>query len=355
LVESTDIGNVKGQSLDRGASWPLLELCFKEAMPTFSFPFPSAKDRQSMEGNDTHIDEGEENAGREGQLIAVEVARCAVQAKQVEMTTLVEMERLRQTGSTERLRLVEESRSHRIGHMASVAKAALEQHHITERERISSRAETERAAIAAQAREAELQALQPRPRPILSHWLLLWMLFGQRQGAAPPAVSTMAALVLLRQIWGPSGTLLPSSTSALGIFLRKAWRKLLALAMRRTFGSLQETPRVHSRELTARFSVESQKLSASIPASSSKVAAPKIESPALQPPNWSGDEKKRPLGQDLTDPVFDEYAEVLQRHGYDREVLADLKEEDVEEMLRLIECKPGHRVRFRAALRSTLR
>merc|ERR1712205_172562 len=52
----------------------------------------------------------------------------------------------------------------------------------------------------------------------------------------------------------------------------------------------------------------------------------------------------------LADWGLDGYADALQERGYDEQVLSMLSVEEVAEMLDVISCPPGHRVRFRRML-----
>lgn len=62
--------------------------------------------------------------------------------------------------------------------------------------------------------------------------------------------------------------------------------------------------------------------------------------------------------QDNNDPLtarlapwgLEMYAETLKTQGYDVEVFAMLADDEIDEMLRIINCKAGHRVRFRRLL-----
>ena len=84
-----------------------------------------------------------------------------VEVRKIEATTCVELERLRQTALTARLRISEENRTQRSACLAAVAKRCVEEYQQTEREKIVLEAQTKQAEIAAQVKNAELTAQRP--------------------------------------------------------------------------------------------------------------------------------------------------------------------------------------------------
>ena len=173
-------------------------------------------------------------------LALVEVAfKQVVELKRLEASTAVEIERQKQTGATERTRLVEASRTQRSACAAAVAKRAMEEYNETERQKIAANSQVQQAAIAARVAEAEVQAKTPS-RP-LSHWLLLWLCLGQTQRARKvglPVLRVAAFLLVLRGIWSSrfQGT-------SLSLFQR-AWRGLVTSLQRQMPQLLeQQVPR----------------------------------------------------------------------------------------------------------------
>jgi len=73
---------------------------------------------------------------------------------------------------------------------------------------------------------------------------------------------------------------------------------------------------------------------------------------AVRPPTrgGSGAAEAAPLGALLSNWGLAEYADALGRNGYDPETMKALSEEEVEEMLGVIGCKPEHDADFRKAL-----
>ena len=111
-----------------------------------------------------------------------------VAVRKIEASTAVELERLRQTALTARLRIAEESRTQRSACLAALAKRCLEECQRTERERIACAAEARQAEIAAGVKKAELEAARPDFKPVF----LLLLLFRR-----PPRLQMRIFLFLL--------------------------------------------------------------------------------------------------------------------------------------------------------------
>lgn len=297
----------------------------------------------------------------EQHLAVAEMARCAMEVKQLETTALVEMERMRQTGATERVSMIEENRSQRCAQLVSVAKQAVQEYHSTERQKVLQNAETQRAEIAAKTRQAEISAAAP-PRPLVSNWLLAWLLFGRgRPGnIGPPMLRVVAGMMLLRQFWTSAPTyvraLLSSDTPA-GLMLRKAWRTILASLARKLVAGSTNSSRNEDMTKPCTWFMNLPAIPVlppprTIEAPSSQNVASSVSQ--ISEPTQAEDAKPREfksMREELSACGLAEYTDTLDALGYDMDVLADLKDADeVAELLNAAKCKPGHRVRFREAL-----
>lgn len=314
---------------------------------------------------DTSADTGKmAQAANEQHSAIAEVTRCAVEVKRLETTALVEIERMRQTGATERIRVVEESRSQRCTQLVAVAKQAVEEHHSTERQQILQNAETQRAAIAAKTRQAEISAAAA-PRPLVSNWLLMWLFFGRgRRGTTgPPMFRVVAGLMLTRQLWTSAPTYvrtLLSSDTPTGLVLRKAWRTIVASLVRKLvtvsknssqdedmskpWSWLMKVPAMSVLQPPRTIEDPSSQDAAS---SVSRILAQTSQAKEAKPRDFKS------MKEELSAWGLAEYTGTLDTLGYDMDVLADLKEPDeVAELLSAAKCKPGHCVRFREALKS---
>lgn len=270
----------------------------------------------------------------------VEVAKLAVEVKRLEATAMVEVERLKQHGSTSRVRISEENKTQRSVALCAMVKRTVEEYNQTEREKIAAMAETQQANIAAEVKKAELEA--QRPRSIATYWLLLLLyidrsrrfrsqghLTGSRLGRSFSMARVAMLFLLLRSFWTSNST--SSSSGALGS-CHELWKGLVKFMLR----NWQKVP-------------ESEATSPRLPLS---------PLPALC--DGRGEIEHANLGhgelrQELEMQGLAEYNQVLQETGYDMDTLRELKEEEeVEEMFRAIQCRPEHRVVFLRLLKSAV-
>jgi len=264
----------------------------------------------------------------------VGVAENYVRVKAIEVPALVEVQRLREEASTSCCRALEEERSRRFDRLAGYAELAVTERNRTLREREADKERTKRETVAALAKveETRIRSRQEEFTGIWP-WALSYFSFvlgarGSRRSApngsfrrARSRVKYILALIVImfiRELWRLSdqtrATLLKNSFGpALTGIVQGALRLVMTLSG--DFASSQDT-------LAAAASEDS-------------VGCPSELLHALTP--WG-------LG---------EYVDVLDRWGFDREILRRLSEPaGVDEMLDMIHCRPGHRDRFRAALRS---
>ena len=182
-----------------------------------------------------------------------------VEVKRLEATAMVEVERLKQHGSTSRVRIWvmvsnvfyfhplfgedshfdehifqlgwnhqlgihEENKTQRSVALCAMVKRTVEEYNQTEREKIAAMAETQQANIAAEVKKAELEA--QRPRSIATYWLLLLLyidrsrrfrsqghLTGSSLGRSFSMARVAMLFLLLRSFWTSNST---SSNGALG-------------------------------------------------------------------------------------------------------------------------------------------
>ncbi|CAK9113167.1 unnamed protein product [Durusdinium trenchii] len=247
----------------------------------------------------------------------LQVAKLAVEVKKVEATRTVELERLRQDACTARVRISEENKTQRSACLAAVAKRVVEEHQQTEREKIAAQCSTRREEIAAEVRKAELEAQKPKDFKL---YLLLLIAAFNRQRVKKvglPVVKVAIFLTLLRGLW-------PSRCQDL-------WQGILRLWQHWNMGALAPLA------VTA----------------NGRLALPLAPLPALAEDATGAegaDLNGLPVSKCL-DPFeeleghgLSEYSKALRETGYDPEVLRELREEEeVEEMLRAIKCRPEHR------------
>jgi len=266
----------------------------------------------------------------------VEVAKLAVEVKRLEATAMVEVERLKQHGSTSRVRISEENKTQRSVLLAAMVKRTVEEYNQTEREKIAAMAETQQANIAAEVKKAELEA--QRPRSIATYWLLLLLYIdrsrrfrtqghlGSRLGRSFSMARVAMLFLLLRSFWTSNST---SSNGALGS-CHELWKGLVNFMLR----NWQKVPEATSARLPL--------------------------SPLPPLCDGRGEIENANLGhgelrQELEMQGLAEYSQVLQETGYDMDTLRELKEEEeVEEMFRAIQCRPEHRVVFLRLLKSAV-
>ena len=126
---------------------------------------------------------------------------------------MVEVERLKQHGSTSRVRISEENKTQRSVLLSAMVKRTVEEYNQTEREKIAAMAKTQQANIAAEVKKAELEA--QRPRSIATYWLLLLLYIdrsrrlGQghlRRFSSFSMARVAILLLLLRSLWTSNST-----------------------------------------------------------------------------------------------------------------------------------------------------
>lgn len=321
----------------------------------------------------------------------LELAEAYVSSKEIESTARVEVQRTVEAGLTERTRVVEEAQTQRVNRMSAVTELAIEEGNRTDRERIIQQALVQREAMAA---KAKLEAARIKSRrdllnlgPLTIGWLSGIAAKGSAQQVVarsvfPQYIIGILVFIALRKIWQKTrkGQLNDSLVAAM---VREQWDVFAGGVLRKTLESMQE-----------KFPALKDRLEEFIPRSSPDnalaILAPEEvpdewishEGPGgrvfwhntkLGPPPWEAsaapedqqvqqDEQTSPdesviaassdLRAHLSNWGVGEYAEALQRAGYDLKTLRLIEDaEEVNEMLAAIGCsKPEHVQAFRLAM-----
>jgi len=346
----------------------------------------SAGSASSLDGDlfDTAADPTHVAVAKQNRQSAVAVAERLVRAKELESGALVEIKRMAEEYSTTRCRIVEEEKSRRFEHMATVAKLSIAERERTERERDQLRAATEREEVTTRARLEESWLRSAQSLCNVTPWALGSFVgalsarvvgnkgaFDARQlvranvggGLSRPHLQRSNALLwhmpslvllyLLRYLWQTSrhnsqllGKLAPGLRATCQGTLQRTLRTILHNRHCRSmleFGGL-------GRGSGNSFAGSSQHGTPDFGPRAYNQSSLRRTSSSILSSRGPGDHALRHC---LANWRLGEYADGMERWGYDLEVLRKLKDpEDVEDVLRLVDCKPEHSVVFRQALQS---
>mmetsp|Transcript_50417 Transcript_50417/g.130078 ORF Transcript_50417/g.130078 Transcript_50417/m.130078 type:complete len:358 (-) Transcript_50417:133-1206(-) len=302
---------------------------------------------------------------------AVEVANCFVRIKEIESFANVEQKRLGEFGATERCRISETERSKRFDRMAGVAEVSVKEGAQTQREavkawqHVSNHATTVYAHVAeAQLRDSWLNfsALDKlvgaccmvtmlRSTRLARHWKRNLLVFLLSVWAIKRAFTSCVVWLHDRMSnWSTMMTTMRmirtiiSTARSGGCSAVRSSRDSLALALASSpvpeTISHQEFPFGHAASTSAGRCW--QGVSEPLPEQLPKDAASSAD------PAASDEDEVQLSLQDYLEPWgLSMYAQALEEGGFDVEVLPMQEAREREDMLRLIGCKPGHRVRFR--------
>lgn len=338
-------------------------------------------------------------AAVESRRAAIGVAECLVQIKALQGHAEVEQQRLVEQGSTDRCRITEENRSRRFERLADVAKVSVLEGSQTQRAAIASHENVARDSVAASIqieehrRGAHASVLGPFGWAALggaTGVLALPRAHAYRSGhhharaskASRTALRRLIALLLgvlavrrAWRLWAPEPSqlrrhLLGAAAAAL------RWSQLCPAPLLALFdifggasnGSVDKQPSPLSAEEPAPAAVLAVPASPATVLTATPLDAPtavrtcRASAPELQlvgetggaPPHGTAgiNSSSSALHHQLEHWGLALYAEDLEERGYDAGVLYMLEQVEVDEMLALINCKSGHRVRFRRMLAS---
>mmetsp|Transcript_42447 Transcript_42447/g.79702 ORF Transcript_42447/g.79702 Transcript_42447/m.79702 type:complete len:353 (-) Transcript_42447:95-1153(-) len=288
-----------------------------------------------------------------------EVAACMVRIKEIQGITKLEERRLLEQGSTERCRIVEEQRSLRLERLACAQESSAAEHARTTLAVAASRDRLQHEALAARLRLEE-QRLQ---LGLDSGWVG-WL--------TSAALGTLTLAGLAGLLAPPRQHVLSRRSARQFCALLVAVCSILQLCRHASSGpsgarTLQSVGGAHPPEKpqappvdTASDSGPTEELK------NTRASCPSLPLPALDPDaaaglggsagSTSSNALAQSQGNTLRDGLaasgLEMYSEALAERGYDAEVICMLSTSEAEEMFEAIDCKPGHRVRFRRLLYS---
>mmetsp|Transcript_168061 Transcript_168061/g.539683 ORF Transcript_168061/g.539683 Transcript_168061/m.539683 type:complete len:364 (+) Transcript_168061:70-1161(+) len=308
---------------------------------------------------------------------AVEVANCFVRIKEIESFANVEQKRLGELGATERCRISETERSKRSDRMAGVAEVSVKEGARTQREavkawqHVSNHATTVHAHVAeAQLRHSwlnfsawykfvgacctvKLLSVFLRSKRLARHWKRNLLVFLLSALATKRALTSCVVWLHDRMSnWSTMMTKMRmvrtiiSTARSGGCSAVRSIRDSLAPALASSpvvapeTISHQEFPVGHAASTSAGRCCQgvSEPLPEQLPEDAASSADPAA----------SDEDEVQLTLQDYLEPWgLSMYAQALEEQGFDVEVLPMQEAMEREDMLRLIGCKPGHRVRFR--------
>lgn len=333
--------------------------CVDSGAPSVLSPLDQQIDLR-MDGRDGHMDGQVEHyshdpassiaINRERCQSYVEVARTLVSAKEFEQQARVQIARIKEDGLTTRCRLTEEARSQRLETCSRTVECAIQEKHSTERER--QRHKTEAGMMRMQLEAARIHS---KSQLHSRSTLILGSIVGVM--AYSPLTAMLLILVFFKQIWGitmqQNGTL---RHTPLASMMRWSWRHV---ANRMLFPAAKPPSKSSGESPWSRY----------LPSSGSEDPPPQPKaltgrkSPsqpgrnghayeALTMGPGCGEAERRELHQKLVPYGLELYVDDLAKQGYDIEVIKMLKSDEIDEMLTLVNCKIGHAVKFRTAVKS---
>ncbi|CAE7460743.1 PPD7 [Symbiodinium natans] len=283
-----------------------------------------------------------------------EVAECLMRIKEIDGIAKVEQCRLSESGLTERSRIAEEARSQRYKHLVDVMQVSVKEGAETARQEISARAEVSKETVKGHVQIQEVQSRVQQSSSNFWQWVALTLIFstiltGRRRaslrGGASRLLSWLPWLLLAVVGWRQTrATRLHLSQ------LMKTMRSLPLLRLSSLFGG--------------------GAASAAAPVAAEVATPPPVSPPPASEPSALESDRDSPKGsatstvlrseqegdapaalRRLLQPVgLDVYTERLLAEGYDTEALTMLEGTEREEMLKIIQCLPGHKVKFRKLL-----
>jgi len=325
-------------------------------------------------------------AAREARLALVGTADSYFRGK-------VELLRCSEEHQTERCRVTSEARTKQVERLAGAAEILVAERHRTLRNRDTLRAQAMQAAIATSA-QIETRRIETRAGMVNFFQWMAASLIGvagataanprrkqaQRVGLARYA-SAMIVVAIVRHMWLNSVS--REFICGLGPFFRSIFCRMIQGSLETI---LQYQRAVHCAQVarkaghtTQRLALEGLVVPDIAPSSWVSQKGPdgrtfwhhKSLGPApwelrstdhgseaigalssKQAPNQGAGDQFERMQALLSTWGLAEYAQALNENGYDPQVLMDLREDEFEELLHVIDCKPAHAAIFRAAFAS---
>lgn len=350
---------------------------------------------------------------RERKEAALIVAQAAVRVRQLEVAARVEIQRLQEEGATARCRIKEAESSKRADILAGVAKKATEENHQTRREQTALQEGNERLRIQEQAKaQRHDQRFSCMTRGLHLHVLATawWVVGGLTRRGRPGfplrPLHIIAACWIYWRFWlETNGPVLSVFAGPLTATMRQVLHyvksRLRHSATKQMHTSKRLQVRDHDAQLLARpingfggdapncakrrgngppdcdlepdgwicnmrsngrtfwhhtdlgpAPWEDTAVQAAAAAVGGTGGTVIWSGPAGDSSTAAGASSSHCLRESLAKCGLAEYGDVLEEFGYDQEVLSQLAPAEVEEMFQVVQCKPGHRSRFRRALQS---
>mmetsp|Transcript_37569 Transcript_37569/g.75732 ORF Transcript_37569/g.75732 Transcript_37569/m.75732 type:complete len:348 (+) Transcript_37569:68-1111(+) len=310
----------------------------------------------------------------ESRKAAIGVAECLVRIKELDSTASVEQRRLAELGATERCRITQEEQSKRFGRWADVAQVSALESAKTERQAIAAKKDVCREAVAAHARVEMCRAQSSMWSSSMASYGLLLFAFVAGTTRAPrlptrrarSAYRVVKAALLVALL-----SLAARRTRIVSAVCRLEPGQALALA-RRASGCLAHLTRLAQAGASwlspppPPGSTPKGGCSEEVgePAEGQRSQAADQDEPATPAPPTLPSQPKGPqqeadagarLRERLAPWGLAGYADALVLKGYDADVLVMLNSAEAERMFEHVDCKPGHRVRFRRFFESQVR
>ncbi|CAE6937733.1 PPD7 [Symbiodinium sp. CCMP2592] len=320
-----------------------------------------------------------------------EVAECLMRMKEIDGIAKVEQCRLSESGLTERSRIVEEARSQRYKHLVDVMQVSVKEDAETARQEISARAEVSKETVKGNVQIQESQARVEKSSSNFWQWVALTLLgssilTGRRRGSFRRGAGRLLGWLpwLLLALLGWRQTRATRFHLSQLMMLTRVVRpqRIRSPPLRRFlglgsfFGGGAVTDTTESPEFTPASPLASASSEQSAPSMPRRPSRQDVDAataserdspikgsassvPGSEEASLSGTiylpvaqegEAAAALRRFLKPAGLDVYTDRLLAEGYDFEALTMLEGTEREEMLRIVQCLPGHKVKFRKLL-----
>lgn len=298
-----------------------------------------------------------------------EVAECLMRMKEIDGIAKVEQCRLSESGLTERSRIVEEARSQRYKHLVDVMQVSVKEDAETARQEITARVEVSKETVKGNVQIQESQARVEKSSSNFWQWVALTLLgssilTGRRRGSfrrgAGRLLGWLPWLLLALLGWRQTRATRFHLSQLMMLIRSPPLRRFLGLGSFFGGGAVPDTTESPTfTPASPLASASSEQSAPSMPRRPSRqdvdaATASERDSPikgsAPSVPGSEEGEAAAALRRFLKPAGLDVYTDRLLAEGYDFEALTMLEGTEREEMLRIVQCLPGHKVKFRKLL-----
>lgn len=298
-----------------------------------------------------------------------EVAECLMRMKEIDGIAKVEQCRLSESGLTERSRIVEEARSQRYKHLVDVMQVSVKEDAETARQEISARAEVSKETVKGNVQIQESQAKAEKSSSNFWQWVALTLLgssilTGRRRGSfrrgAGRLLGWLPWLLLALLGWRQTRATRFHLSQLMMLIRSPPLRRFLGLGSVFGGGAVPDTtesptftpasPLASAASERSAPSMPGRPLGQDVDAPTASERDSPIKGSAPSVPGSEDGEAPGALRRFLKPAGLDVYTDRLIAGGYDFEALTMLEGTEREEMLRIVQCLPGHKVKFRKLL-----